>query len=618
MSTRLIKSISAAACALFLAVYALTAWNASLGKCATYDEPLHLVSAWTENNLDDYRINTEDPPLWKHYAILGLSRDRLILDTASSNWQNSLTNSAARDAFVSDTLFHTPANNPDSLLRDVRLHMVFLGVALGVVIAWWSWRLAGPIAAVVATAAYSLDPNFLAHASLLKNDVPITLIFTALMGTIWLAGERATALRCIGIALLLGIAIVTKFSGLLAIPIIALALLARAFGSAPWPVLRWTAKTRLHRFCAAAGIGAFSLLVAWLVTWACYDFRFSPGPASDTVTDLSDVIRFCALCEAIAGHDASWDTTSDQLVQLTANWQPGAIEKSCLWLNQHRLLPQSFIHGFLFTYATTLYRGAFFCGKLSFHGWWYYFPAAMAFKTPLATLVALFLALAAWLWMNKIIFGKLKHIFSSPRFWPFCAAAILPIYYMASAMRSHINLGLRHVFPVYPFLFIFLGVVAAAAFSRFPRFTAALLAAFIVALTAETFCAYPDYLSFFNVAVGGQLGGAKLLGDSNIDWGQDLKTLVAWRAQHPEGQLCLAYFGTADPRYYGLHYDNLPSSFAPEDQKFSQIGPHYFAISVTLLEGAYMSTSQHKEYLQFFNYPKAANLGGSIYVYESR
>jgi hypothetical protein len=604
-------------CGGFLALFAILSISSWWNRCCTYDEPLHLVSAWTENNLDDYRINTEDPPLWKHYAILGLSRDQLTLDTESPNWQLSLQSSAARDQFVSDTLFHTPANNPDDLLRDVRLHMVFLGVALGVVIAWWSWRLAGPLAAVVATAAYSLDPNFLAHASLLKNDVPITLIFTALMGTIWLTGERATIARCIALALLVGIAIVTKFSGLLAIPILALTLLARAFGSTPWPVLRWVAGNRLQRFCAAAGIGALSLLGAWLITWASYDFRFSPGRSSDTISDLSDMMNLCALCESVVSHSASWDVSLPQIQAWAADWQPGALERSCLWINQHRLLPQSFIRGFLMTYATTLYRGAFFCGQLSFHGWWYYFPAVMIFKTPLATLIALFLALAAWLWMNKTIFGKLTHTFSSSRFWPFCAAAILPIYYMASAMRSHLNLGLRHVFPVYPFLYIFLGITSARAFAKFGRPVLIILILILIQLAAETFSAYPDYLSFFNVAVGGQLGGAKLLGDSNIDWGQDLKSLVAWRARHPEGQLCLSYFGSVDPHYYKLHYYNLPGSTAPDDDQNSQLGPHYFAISVTLLQGAYMSTQQHQPYLQFLNFKKSANLGGSIYVYEA-
>ncbi len=102
-------------------------WN----RCCTFDEPLHLVGAFSENYLDDYRVNSEDPPLWKHFAIAGMSKDRMAFDTSSPNWNGTLTNSSNRDAFVSDTLFHTSANDADSILRDARLHMIFLGVALG-------------------------------------------------------------------------------------------------------------------------------------------------------------------------------------------------------------------------------------------------------------------------------------------------------------------------------------------------------------------------------------------------------------------------------------------------------------------------------------------------------
>jgi hypothetical protein len=609
------KPLAILFCSLLLTLFAVASMKSWWNRCCTFDEPLHLVSAFTENDLNDYRVNSEDPPLWKHFAIAGMARDRLTFDT-SPDRQASLSSSAGRDTFVSDTLFHTPGNDADSVLRDARLHMIFLGVALGVLISWWSWRLAGPLAACVTTAAFALDPNFLAHSALLKNDVPITLVFTALMAAVWILGERATEWRCIAVALLTGIAIVTKFSGLLAFPMLALALLARVLWNKPWPVLRLTAATYTHRVLAAAAVGLFSFFVAWFVIWASYGFRFSPGPSPDTIGDLSDVMNACAACESIVAHPTDqWDLTADQVQQWSANWQPGPLERSCLWINDHRLLPQSFIHGFLFTYATTLYRGAFFCGQLSYRGWWYYFPAAMAFKTPLTTLIALPVALIAMLFVHKNIFQSPGRVFASAGFWPFCTAAVAPVFYMASALRSHLNLGLRHVFPVYPFLFIFLGVAAASAFSRWPKIAGALIGLFILGLATESYCAFPDYFSFFNFAAGGESGGLKLLGDSNIDWGQDLKSLVAWRKDHPEGQLALSYFGSADPRYYGLHYVNIPGSFAPEDEPYNKDVPHIYAISVTLLQGAYLSTAQHEPYKQFQNSKPTINLGGSIYVY---
>jgi hypothetical protein len=179
-----------------------------------------------------------------------------------------------------------------------------------------------------------------------------------------------------------------------------------------------------------------------------------------------------------------------------------------------------------------------------------------------------------------------------------------------------VDIGIRHVFPIYPFLFIFLGVVAADAYSRRPKITACLIALLGVGLAAETWHASPDFISFFNVAAGGQRGGESLLGDSNIDWGQDLKALVEWRKQNPGGQLALCYFGTADPRYYGLHYVNLSVSNAPDDEPFRPKEPQVFAISVTFLQGLYISTEDHQNYLPFRQSKVIANLGGSIYVYK--
>ena len=138
--------------------------------------------------------------------------------------------------------------------------MTLLGVILGAIIAWWAWRLAGAVAAVVATAAFCLDPNFLAHTPLIKNDVAITLMFVGLMAIVWLLGERVTIWRGIAAGLLLGAAITTKFSGILGIPVLMIALCSRALLPQPWTALKWIAQSRLaqtdgrgRRQCRIAG-----------------------------------------------------------------------------------------------------------------------------------------------------------------------------------------------------------------------------------------------------------------------------------------------------------------------------------------------------------------------------
>ena len=64
----------------------------------------------------------------------------------------------------------------------------------------------------------------------------------------------------------------------------------------------------------------------------------------------------------------------------------------------------------------------------------------------------------------------------------------------------------------------------------------------------------PDYLSFFNTACGGPLNGRRVLLDSNLDWGQDLKRATAWRREAAVERPFLACFGHVDPILYDLDY----------------------------------------------------------------
>jgi len=213
-------------CAALLVIFAVTAHLGCRNKSATFDEPYDLVAAWLHTFYGDFRCDPEDPPLWKYYAVVGRNAGDMAIDRQTSLWQEMLRKHASGWYYAIDTLYHTPQNNADDLIRSVRDRMIGVGVLLGILIAWWAWRLAGPLAALVALFAFCLDPNFLAHAPLIKNDVPLALALTALMAAVWLLGERATHLRIIGVILLTALAIVTKFSGFLALPILAAALLS--------------------------------------------------------------------------------------------------------------------------------------------------------------------------------------------------------------------------------------------------------------------------------------------------------------------------------------------------------------------------------------------------------
>ena len=138
-------------------------------------------------------------------------------------------------------------------------------------------------------------------------------------------------------------------------------------------------------------------------------------------------------------------------------------------------------------------------------------------------------------------------------------------------------------------------------------------------LAGETAGAFPDYIPFFNVAAGGWRHGLELLSDSNLDWGQDLIVLAAWQRAHPRAPLYLAYWGTADPEFYGISYRNMPGGyiFGPPPQPPEPEGPAcVVAISATTLQGVYLSPFGRDYYRPFRMSKPREVLGESIYLFD--
>src|SRR5258708_6864150 len=124
-----------------------------------------------------------------------------------------------------------------------------------------------------------------------------------------------------------------------------------------------------------------------------------------------------------------------------------------------------------------------------------------------------------------------------------------PVILVATAMTQKLNIGLRHILPVYPFALMLCAVALAWLWRR--KLKAVVIALGLLNLF-EFARVYPHPLAGFNTLAGGPANGYRLLVDSNLDWGQDLKGLKHWMDAHDVTHINLAYFGTADPAYYGL------------------------------------------------------------------
>ena len=591
---------STAVCTALLAMFAAVSWRAAVTKSPTFDEPYHVMSAWVQLHDGDYRVDPEDPPLWKFWLALANGPAALTANFSDPNWTQQPREMWRQWNWCVDTLYHTPGNDPERFVQRSRAMMLVWGVVLGAAIAAWAFQLGGVAAAVVATSLFCLDPNFLAHAALAKNDVLFSLAMLALVHALWRAGRRLTWAGAGWIGVLCGVCLTVKFTGVLAAMLVPLMMAVRAAGREPWPALGKLRSTRGGRLVVAADVTFVAAVVAVGCIWLVYRCRFDPTPHAGVLLDTQQLAQMATANEVILHAGPGAQPTTRNFAAAT----PGLAIRVALGLEHFRLLPQAFVAGFLFTYQSTLLRISYCCGQLSRTGWWYYFPLAMAVKTPVGTLAFLALGAIVAVWRRTSIS------------WLVLCLAVPTAFYLAAAMHSNLNIGIRHVLPIEPLMFIAAGLAASAAVRRWGGPAILACALLILGLAAESLSAYPDFIPFFNIAAGGKQNGIKLLGDSNLDWGQDLKLLRHWQADHPTTPLYLSYFGLADPAAYGIratpvvggyHYGPPPSWPKP---------PCALAISATYLQGLFEREDLYQQfYSQFVRQKPAAVLGGSIYVF---
>jgi hypothetical protein len=244
-------------------------------------------------------------------------------------------------------------------------------------------------------------------------------------------------------------------------------------------------------------------------------------------------------------------------------------------------------------------RASYLLGTYSVDGRWWYFPAALLVKTPLALLLVGGLGAAAALRRPRAEAAWLL---------------IPPAGYFLAALTSKTQIGYRHLLPLYPFLCLWAGLGAAWLWKR-GRGGRAVLAAFGLWLAVSVAGASPHYLSYFNELARGR--GQDWLSDSNLDWGQDLPALASELSARGNPPVVLAYFGVGDPAAYGIRYAPLGLVSNVEragNAAFAPGNPLLLAVSETNLVGTYYK--DHALFSWLRSRRPVAIPGGSIFLYD--
>jgi hypothetical protein len=456
---------------------------ATVRICLTYsiynhtsDEPAHLGCGIEWLDKHSYQLEPQHPPLTRVMAALGpyLDGNRYLAISNSPGIPNMFEEGV--------TILYGKSHYWRTLTLSRIGILPFLWIG-GFVVFFWAKRVLSRIEAVLAVFLYSMLPPILAHSGLATTDMGLT----AFVGLAFLCGmwflERPTILNAVYLGGACGLAMLCKFS--------APAFLAVAFGEGlvgyaaihrPSPKKALPAVLRAIPLLIAAGV------VAALVIWAGY--RFSYG-------------------------DVTFPKYGNQTFKLPA---PALFEG----------LKQSQEH---------LEKGhpAYMFGERSQYGFWYYYPVALAVKTP----VVFLLLLGAGLILN----------FRKPR-WRSGSALCFSLSILAFGLFSTINIGLRHVLPVY----LGFSIVAAEAtyffLQRKPKWAATVVGAVLAYYAVNSIASHPDYLPYFNEFVGSQ--PETIMDDSDLDWGQDTERLARRLQEVGAKQVAFSFLIIADYSKHGF------------------------------------------------------------------
>lgn len=464
----------------------------------TCDEPAHMVAGLEALRDNKFEFLNDQPPLARVMFALPL-----LLQKTQIYWYEWLQVRAT-----------TPS--PEVIAWTGRPINVVLGVILGIALWRTARRWFSESAANFALALFAFSPGMIAHFSVMAVDGISTLMIflTALHIARWWRDPSTKQTALLGVVL--GLLLLAKFyTPPMFVLAFALVLMLKPGGWKPNP-LRWNWRR-----------GFAVLLIAGAVVWAGYFFHvsrvaFENGHATVTFPNRGENVGI-----PYRGKDFNFVVpfhTSFNLLVPAAEYLEG------VWLVKEH---NKFGHP------------TFLLGRISRMGWNLYYPIAIVLKWPT---IVLLLALAG-------LVLAIRRKITFPPEWR--VMLLFPALLFAMAIFSSIQIGDRHILPLYPFLLLLTAGVWD--WARDKRRWRALLIAAVVLNAADVLRYAPDYLSYFNIFVKPDKSWT-LLSDSNVDWGSGLLALRDYQEKHPNEELHLAYFGSVDPKIYGIRYTQLHES----------------------------------------------------------
>ena len=534
----------------------------------TWDEDDHIYSGYMSLKTGDFGLNPEHPPLVKMLAALPL----LEMDLKVPALQGR---EFKHEAFLDGKEF-VFGNDADKILFRTRMAASLLTVALAVLVFGAAREMFGLAAGLFALVLFVFDPNYLAHGAFVTTDVGLSCFLFAAVYAFYRYVKQPTPGRLVLVGIATGLAFATKHTGVLAAPsLVVLALVE-------WWRTRKVSTGEGFSFGRAFGVLVVTAVISLTILWGFYGFRYAARPAGLELNPPA--------AEYIKGLS-----------------RPNEL-KLLQTISHYKLLPESYIYGLADVRMISDFYASYLLGTPYPHGVWFYFPVAMVIKSTLAFLALMLVA--AW----AIVSGKLR----GTEVW---FLVIPPVIYLAVAMSAHMNIGMRHVLPMYAFLTV-LEAGAATALARQSRIWMAVGLVLLGMQIVTSVRAYPDYIPYANELWGGPRETWHLLSDSNSDWAQQLKATSKYLQQRGVKDCWFVYFanGVVPYQYYGIPCRALPTGDALWiGEKFYDVpaevdGP--VLISGGNLSGFEYGPAELNPYAQFQQLKPTAVIQNGVYVFD--
>jgi hypothetical protein len=462
----------------------------------------------------DFGINPEHPPLVKALAAIPLLP--IHLKVPDPKGLASFKDEAYFDG--RDFIFGNGGEaEADRIIFRARMAAASLSLLLGLLVFLAAREMFGDGAALFALALVVFEPNMIAHGAYVTTDMGISCFMFASIYAFYRYVKAPSVGRLIVLGLVSGLALASKHSGVLLLPFGLALIITEILWSSP--------ETRTNKRRVALRLtGAFlaASTIAIVVLWAFYGFRYAARPGGMQLSP--------SLAEYARG-------------------LKGLEPQVYLALARLHLLPESYLYGLVDVRLISDSFSTYIFGKVYAHGVWFYFPAAFIIKSTAAFMGLLLLTGFA------IVTGKLRarrEVFF---------LTIPPVLYLLIATGTGLNIGARHILPMYPFLSVLMGgaTLALAHKDRRWAYVVGLLLAWHVVSSAR---AYPNYLAYSNEFWGGPANTYKYLTDSNTDWGQQLKAVKKYLDNRGVKDCWFAYFAEPSIHFsaYGIPCKPLPTA----------------------------------------------------------